>query len=229
MSTSPATIAASPVFRGLSQQAVQCLANGATERTFAKGSVLWKAGARPQGLFVVIDGRVRVVRAAGDKQYTLHTEGAGATLGEVPLFGEGTMPATALAARDTRCLIVGHDVVRAAMGADPELALRLLKRMADRVRTLLDRLDDRTATTVTAGLCALLLERHGLARGGVFTLGATQTEVAEELGTVREVVVRALRQLRQSGLIESVGRAGFRVRDESALRARVAPSPASSS
>ncbi|MGH7470638.1 MAG: Crp/Fnr family transcriptional regulator [Longimicrobiales bacterium] len=221
MSSSPAAISALPLFSGLDPAAVQLLASGAVERSFPKGTVFWKAGARPRGLFVIIDGRVRVVRTAGGKQYTLHTEGAGGTLGEVPLFGEGVMPATALAARDTRCLIVAHDVLRAAMGADPELALRLLKRMADRVRTLLDRLDHRTATTVTAGLCALLLDRHAQARGGVFTLGATQTEVAEELGTVREVVVRALRQLRHAGLIESAGRAGYRVRNERALQEKI--------
>ena len=39
----------------------------------------------------------------------------------------------------------------------------------------------------------------------------TQSALAEEIGTVREVVVRALRELRQSGAIESVGDGKYRV------------------
>jgi len=44
-----------------------------------------------------------------------------------------------------------------------------------------------------------------------FSLGMTQSALAEEIGTVREVVVRTLRDLRQSGAIESVGDGKFRV------------------
>jgi GTP-sensing pleiotropic transcriptional regulator CodY len=39
----------------------------------------------------------------------------------------------------------------------------------------------------------------------------TQTALAEELGTVREVVVRALRALRQAGAIESAGDGKYHV------------------
>jgi predicted transcriptional regulator len=50
------------------------------------------------------------------------------------------------------------------------------------------------------------------------TLGGTQQEVAEELGTVREVVVRAVRALCESGAIEPAGRGRYRVRDAARLR-----------
>jgi DNA-binding transcriptional regulator YhcF (GntR family) len=42
-------------------------------------------------------------------------------------------------------------------------------------------------------------------------------ELAEELGTVRELVVRALAQLRDAGLVASAGRGRYVVRDLAAL------------
>lgn len=208
-----------PLFQGLKREAREIVAGQGTLRSFAAGQALWTAGTAPRGLFVVLEGKVRVVRAPGGRQYTVHTEGPGGTLGEVPLFAGGRYPATALAAEPTVCLALGRDALARAMAADPELAFRLLGRLAERVRTVVSRLDRRTSETVPVRLATLLLARHSGAGGAdYFTLGATQAEVAEELGTVREVLVRALRTLREAGLVEAVGRARYRIPDAAALR-----------
>ncbi len=207
-----------PLFQGLKREAREIVAGQGTLRSFASGQALWTAGMAPRGLFVVLEGKVRVVRAPGGRQYTVHTEGPGGTLGEVPLFAGGRYPATALAAEPTVCLALGRDALARAIAADPELAFRLLERLAERVRTVVSRLDRRTSETVPVRLATLLLARHSGAGGADFTLGATQAEVAEELGTVREVLVRALRTLREAGLVQAVGRARYRIPDPAALR-----------
>jgi CRP-like cAMP-binding protein len=150
----------------------------------------------------------------------LHEEGPGGTLGEVPLFERDGYPATAVAAEHTTCLVLGRDAIAAAMRADPELAWRFLARLAARVRTLVERIDGLAARSVPQRLAALLAARHetsGRARDPV-SLGGTQQEVAEELGTVREVVVRAVRTLCAAGAIEPLGRGRYRVRDADRLR-----------
>ena len=207
-----------PLFQGLKRDAREIVAGQGTLRNFAAGQALWTAGTAPRGLFVVLEGKVRVVRAPGGRQYTVHTEGPGGTLGEVPLFAGGRYLATALAAEPTVCLALGRDALARAIAADPELAFRLLARLSERVRTVVSRLDRRTSETVPVRLATLLLGRHSDAGGTPFTLGATQAEVAEELGTVREVLVRALRTLRAAGRVEAVGRARFRIPDPAALR-----------
>lgn len=187
------------------------------ESTFATGQVLWRAGAAPRGLFVIVEGAVRVVRARDGRQQVVHTEGPGATLGEVPLFVGGRYPATAVATAPTTCAVLGRAAVEAAIAADPSVAFALLESLATRVRTLVDRLD-RRATTVERRLAAAILARHQAAGGGAFTLGGSQAELAEELGTVREVVVRALGKMVKSGVILRAGRATFRVADADRLR-----------
>lgn len=208
----PSTLERISFLRGAGAAARREIALRSTLRRFAAGEVLWRAGGEPRGLFVVLEGRVRVVRAGRGRQHVIHVEEPGGTLGEVPLFGGGSYPATAIAAEETVCAVIGRDAIEAAIVADPAVAFALLERLAGRVRGLVERLDRRAAQSVGAQLAALLLERHRAAGGSPFTLGSTQAEVAEELGTVREVVVRELRALRRRGAIRPAGRGRWRTR-----------------
>jgi CRP/FNR family transcriptional regulator len=205
-----------PLFRHLAPEARRILA-AAPQRRFRRGQTLWAAGAEAQGLAVVLSGRVRVVRAPGGRQYGVHTEGPGGTLGEVPFFAGGRYPATALATEATTCLWLDRATLARAVTADPELALRWLGRLALRVRGLVERLDQQTARTVEQRLAAFLLERAAAARGRPFPLASTQAEAAEELGTVREVLVRTLRRFREAGLVESPVRGRYRVHDRQGM------------
>ena len=205
-----------PLLRHLAPEARRVLAS-APQRRFRRGQTLWAAGAEAGGLVVVLSGRVRVVRAPGGRQYGVHTEGPGGTLGEVPFFAGGRYPASAVAAEPTTCLWLDRGTLARAVAADPDLALRWLGRLAARVRALVERLDQQTARTVEQRLATLLLERHAAARGQPFALASTQAEAAEELGTVREVLVRTLRRFREAGLVDRPMRGRYRVRDHRAM------------
>lgn len=188
---------------GATPGARSALAAGGVLRRLPQGAVLWTQGSRPRGLFVILEGRVRVLRGAGGRQHVVHVEGPGGTLGEVPLFGGGAYPATAIAAEPTLCVIFTRETLAAAIAADPGFAWVFLERLANRVRHLVDRLDRLAAQDVTSRLATYLLDRSAAAGSHQFTLNATQAVIAEELGTVREVVVRAFRRLRESGVIRT--------------------------
>lgn len=208
-----------PLFQRLNADALRELAARSTLRAFTADEVLWHAGAEPRGLFVIVEGRVRVVRTVGGRQHVVHVEGDGGTLGDVALFEGTRYPATAIAIRPTVCVAVTRDGLLAAIRQDPELALALLGRLAARVRHLIGRLDGLAARSVSARLAGYLLQRRERAGTDVFTLGGSQTEVAEELGTVREVLGRTLRTLRDRGLIDVGANGALRVMDEAGLRA----------
>lgn len=215
----PAVLLRIPLFQRLNADAVRELAARSTLRAFAADEVLWHAGAEPRGFFVIVEGRVRVVRTVRGRQHVVHVEGDGGTLGDVALFEGKTYPATAVAVRPTVCVAVTRDGLLAAIRRDPELALALLGRLAARVRHVIGRLDGLAARSVSARLAGYLLERRERAGTAVFTLGGSQTAVAEELGTVREVLGRGLRALRHRGMISVDARGGIVVLDEAGLRA----------
>jgi CRP/FNR family transcriptional regulator len=202
---------------GLSDVAVRRLAQAATERRYAAGATLYRAGDRADALYFVLAGRVRVVRSAGAdaRAGVLHTEGPGGVLGEIPVFGGGPYPATAIAVEAVRCARVDVAALERLLGDSPELARFAMRRLAARAQVLFARLDELRGHTVTARVAAALLERARRARGGGerpdFTLGMSQAALAEELGTAREVVVRALGALCAAGAVRRTGRARYAV------------------
>jgi CRP/FNR family transcriptional regulator len=185
----PAALDALPLFASLSAATRRRLASSAVERAYEPGATLFYAGTEPAGIYIVLSGRVRVVRSRDGRQYVVHNEGPGGTLAEVPFFEQGLLPATAVAIEPTRCFVLNRDMLRATMRDDPALAWLFLQRLSSRVRELVQRLDR----------------------------AATQAELAEELGTVREVLVRGLAQLRGTGVIASAGRGRYVVKDLPAL------------
>lgn len=189
---------------------VAMLAGHALDVTYETDAVLFLAGTAPRGWYVVLHGKVRVVRGRGARQHVIHTEVPGGTLGEVPLFAGGTHPATAIAAEPTRCALFTLPALRAAMADDESVSLMLLRRLALRTRGLVERLDDRSSRSVQARLIEFLLARPVSGSSRTISLGMTQQALAEELGTVREVVSRELRSLCEKGLLESAGAGRYR-------------------
>jgi CRP/FNR family transcriptional regulator, dissimilatory nitrate respiration regulator len=181
------------------------LLTAATERELSADEVLYVAGEEALVLYLVVEGRVRLVRERGGRPVFIHDEVAGGALGEVPLFEGTTYPATAIAAERSRVLAIPRDAVLSCVRRHPDLALAILARLAGRVRTLVDRLDRNSTQPTLARLAELVLARARSSGTTSFTLGASQQEVAEEIGTVREIVVRGLKSLREQGAIESRG------------------------
>ena len=213
-----AALDALPLFAGLAASTRRRLTDAATERAYAAGATLFRAGTRPAGIYVVLSGRIRVTRNRDGRQYVVHTEGPGGTLAELPFFEDGVLPATAVAVEPVRCLILARDALRAIIREDPAVAWLFLRRLASRVRELVERLDRASTQSVSSRLAAFLLTRAEPAGAKPFMLGMTQAELAEELGTVREVVVRGLARLRDAGIIRSAGRGRFMSADLRALR-----------
>ena len=206
-----------PLFATLAAETRQRMAESPIRHTYPAGATLFRAGTKPRGIYVVLSGRVRVTRSREGRQYVVHTEGPGGTLAEVPLFEGGVLPATARASEPTECLVLTRSALENAMLHDPAVAWLFLRRLSIRLRELVERLDRASTQSVPARLAAFLLTRDGGGSAKTFDLGVTQNELAEELGTVREVVARALAQLRARGVIGSAGRGRYLIRDRSAL------------
>lgn len=189
-------------------------------RRMAAGARLFDAGDPVPGLVLVVDGAVRVVRETPARTVVVHHEHAGGLLGEVALFAGTAYPATAVATEPTVVLLIGADAVRSALASSPALAELLLARLARRTQEVIERLDRLATLTVARRLASHLHARAGQARADVITLGMTQVQLAEELGTVKEVITRELRMLVQRGVIAAHGGGRYRILDRPALGER---------
>jgi CRP-like cAMP-binding protein len=195
------------LFGGLADEELQALAARSVERRLVREETLFVVGEEARGLYVIVTGAVRAFRAGPDgREQVIHTERAGATLAEVPVFDNGMYPATAVADEDSVVLFIAREDVRAVCREQPGIALAALELMAGRLRRHAELVELLSLRAVGQRLARLLLKeasaRGERSDGGTsFDLVATNGQIAARVGTVTEVVSRALARLHQDGLI----------------------------
>lgn len=217
-----AALGRTPLFRELDAELLRALAARAVERRFLKGEMLFVAGEEAHGLYVVVEGAVRAFRESADgREQVIHVERAGATVAEVPVFDGGTFPSSVAAEADSTLLFIDKRDVRTLCREHPQIALAALKVLAGRLRRCAELVETLSLREVGQRLARLLLAearaRGERTKGGFeLTLALTNQQIAARVGSVREVVSRALARLQQDGLVTLEGRR-LSIPDEAAL------------
>lgn len=200
-------LAAIPYLREAPAAEVRALAARCVVREVRRGGTVFREGEPAEGLFVVMDGRVKIVRvSARGREQVLHSEGPGATLGEVPLLDGAGYVASAIAAEPSRLLFLPRPALLDLCRRRPEVAMGIIRVLARRVRTFAGVIEDLSLRDVTARLAAHLLDEASRQGAMEITLGGTREEIAAALGTVRELISRSLSRLRTTGAIAIAGR-----------------------
>jgi CRP/FNR family transcriptional regulator len=132
--TERAALARVPLFSGLDDAALDALAGLSFTRTFAAGEAIIEEGHVGNGLYVVLSGRVEVVRAEGTpREQSLAIFGAGEPFGELALLGEWKRTATVRAIEETICLGIDRWLFLAHMQREPAIAVKMLQFVAQRL------------------------------------------------------------------------------------------------
>lgn len=214
-----------PLFAELDDAALRQLAERCVTKTVPPGHVLFATGEECRGLYMVQTGRVRVYRTdpAGREQ-VLHTEGPGRTVAELPIFDGGPYPASAVTIDECQLAFLPRAAFEFLYRNQPDIAHAVIRALGRRLRHLVHLTETLAFRDVAARLAMLLAgyaERGGTATpaGVEIELDRTQEELAHEIGTARESVSRAMKQLRRKGLIEPLDRNRLLIPDLQRLRA----------
>lgn len=200
------------LFSGLSPDELERLAAHATRRRLAAGELLFDEGDDCKGLHIVVSGKLRVFKSSpGGRQQVLAMEGPGTSVAELPVLDGGPYPASAGAVEDTQILFISRPDFRRFCLEHPAVALKILAVVGTRLRRLVGIIEELSFSTVRQRLIAVLLriaEAQGRNTGHEIEiqLPGTHLELAQELGTVRELVSRNLLRLQAEGLIRVDGR-----------------------
>jgi len=126
-----------PLFQQLSPEDLQRIASVATERWFDEGAALVREGEAGDELFVIVEGRVRVVHRAEDgTERTLRTYGDGDHIGELAVLRARPRVATVVAdGGSVRTLVIGGEGLTAILRERPDAAMAMLATLAERLST----------------------------------------------------------------------------------------------
>ncbi len=200
------------LFGGLGDRELNLIAERSVLRRVRRGDCLFYEGEQGRGLYVVVEGAIRAFRESGDgREQVIHVERAGATIGEVPLFDGGMCPSTAAAEEDSVVLFIDRQDVRRLCLEHPDIALSALGILAGRLRRAAGLIEALSLHEVDQRLARLLLSEARsrgthTPEGTVFELALTNQQIAARIGTVREVVSRALGRLQENELVAVEGR-----------------------
>ena len=207
-----------PFFQGLEEQLLRELAKGAVWREYESSEVLFLEGEQPRGLYYLQQGCLKITKTSVEgREQVLQFLEPGEAFHALGVFANQPNPATAIALEPVGVWILRREAVLALLQKHPALAQHVIERMAARVLELVDLVEDLSLRTVMGRLARLLVED---ANGDALHRPRwyTQAEIAARLGTVPDVLQRALSSLADDGLI-SVERSVIRIRDREALEA----------
>lgn len=211
----------------LDDQARDDLVAIGTWRTFTTGQALVHQGGPSRDLYVLAEGRVRVVMTTPDGvELLLAVLGPGGTVGELSVLDGRPRSASVLALEPVRALRIGGSAFGQFLLARPRAVVGLLRVLSGRLRSA-DELRLHLAVApaeqrLARGLLALAAE-HGVVAADGIQLDAplSQSDLAAYVGLSREAVNQALRSLRELGLVVTARRS-LTVTDLDGLRDRAA-------
>lgn len=196
--------------RILPTESLRRLTDHAVQVSIPAGTTTHRAGEPAPHLELVVAGLVRVFVTAPDgRAMTVRYCRPGALIGVVSLFGDRfTMPATTQALIDAEVLRLSPTVARTAARDDPLVAGAFLRELSERVVSFIGEIPTGAFASVRQRVIRHLLDlasqpRAVAAGGSGLAVAVTQGQLAEAVGTAREVVVRILRELRVEGLIRT--------------------------
>ena len=124
-----------PLFARLAPEDLQRIAAVAVQRDFEEGAILIREGDVGDALFVLIDGRVRVIHHDADGvEHQIRTYEAGDHIGELAILRERPRAATVIAdGGSVRVLALEGEAVMAILRERPDAAMAMLATLAERI------------------------------------------------------------------------------------------------
>jgi len=203
-----AVLTRTPLFSNLSPGEIQTLAARTVRKLFGAGELLFSEGEPCNGLHIISRGKVRIFKTSvNGREQVLALNVPGESIAELPVFDGGPYPASAAAVEDTEVAFISRRDFHAYCMEHPEVSLKVLSVVGARLRRLVGIIEELSFTTIRHRLIAMLVklaqtEGKETEQGVEFQLPATHQELANQLGTVRELISRNLMRLQAEGLLD---------------------------
>jgi CRP/FNR family cyclic AMP-dependent transcriptional regulator len=173
-------------------------------RAFRKGATILNEGEDGSTLYIILEGKVQAYASSADgRQVILAEYGAGQYFGELALDG-GVRAASVKALEPTTCCVIRALDLRDVLAMHPDFALHLIQKLSRMVRRSTDLVKALALQDVYGRLVRLFMELsdgNGFDARRVLREPLTQQDIADRIGSSREMVNRVLKDLVTGGYV----------------------------
>jgi CRP/FNR family transcriptional regulator len=196
------------IFEGLSEIDLMEIARLATTAYYPREAIVYSPEDEAASIYLLEEGKVKLSKVANDgKEITIAVLQGGDVFGEMSMSDGQTYEVFAEVLEDARVCIISRDDFAALVRRKPEIALRLIRSISERLRRAESQIEDLVFRNVPARVASLMLklaDEHGrMSREGItIDLRLTHQDIANMVGATRETVTNVLNDLRTNGIIE---------------------------
>ena len=195
-------LAAIPSFNGLEDSILEEIAQTAVRRDFEPKQVVFLEDEPCDGLYMVQNGWLKSVKTSSTgREQVVRFVGPGEEFSGVGVFAGTRNQATVIALEQSRVWVVVREPLLKLMERHPALTQIIIKNLAKRIHHLMALVANLSLLPVEARLAQFILD-HATDEVMRRRIWSTQAEMAARLGTVPDVLNRALRSLAEEGLIK---------------------------
>lgn len=203
-------------FNGLNQEELNAASRYLTHKTVQKGEIFLLEGGWSDSIYFVVSGVVKVYKISPDgKQQILNIATAGESINDVSTFDQSPNAANMIAMSPTLLYTIKKLDLLTLLIKYPQIALNALKVLAGRVRRDSLLVETLSFNQVMGRLAQILLKYYGENR--LVGLKLTQQDMADMIGTSREMVNKSLKIMESSGTIK-INRNGITIVNNKSLR-----------
>jgi len=193
-------------FKDLPEEAMKALVDSALPRHFETGQVIYLEGEPAEYVYILERGWVKATRMTHEgREQGLHFLRPVEIFGETAVFTGTTYPATTTALEVSDVWMIPSEALLSTLKQFPDLALAVIHILSDRILNYIELVEDLSLRSVEARLASTLLRNAEIIEDQLIVLRREWTtfdEMAVRLGTVRDVLSRALKTLELEGYIQ---------------------------
>jgi len=196
-------------FLGLTSEEQHLLLAQMVEQHYAAGDYLFMEGQPAEWLYLVLSGRVKMVKHSPDGHETiLAILNGGQIVGEVGVLTGGAYPASAQAMETVTASGLPRRAYVELVQQHPALGWSLIEELGRRLERAHETIRSLAVEKVEQRIARLLLRlaaASGRRQGDavILTVPLTRQEIADMTGTTIETAIRVMSKLRRLGLVDS--------------------------
>lgn len=199
------------IFENLEEPQVQFLNEQKYCQHYQKGQVIFQEGARPQGLYCVNAGKIKLTYLGDDgREQIIHLAKAGDILGYRALLGDDTYSLSAVAMEESAICFIPRTSFLELVQQNGKLSGELIKLLTAELRMTEQHLAGMAQKTVRERLAEALLllrETYGFEPGTqILQVQLSREELANMVGTATETIIRLLTEMKHENIVELNGK-----------------------
>ncbi len=211
------------IFAGLKDKDLKKINQLAIEKSVRRGEYVFLRGTFGKVLYVLISGLIKIEQPTErGKVKTLALLGPGECFGEMAIITNLPRSASAIALEDSQLLMLKREAFVTHLQNHPEISLRIIEVLCQRLTEANEQIKSLTFDSVAARLANNLVsiaEKFGETDGDSWRIRIrlTHQELADLVGSTREIVTRTLKLFIDEGSVEVDGERNIWIRDSQKL------------